>query len=115
MVAGARRHRPDDPAEVVTAVVKTGIGLLAGWLLAAMLLLAHDGRLGQYLAGAASGSVLALGIVALVRWHRRPSLYCKPSTPPQPACYRVANDLDRPLAEVVAVAEQDAAAVHREP
>jgi hypothetical protein len=97
------------------AAVRTGIGLLAGWLLAAMLLLARNGQLVEYLAGAASGSVVALGVIALVRWHRKPSIYCKPSTPPQPACYRVADDLDRPLAEVVAVAEQDAAAVHREP
>jgi hypothetical protein len=97
------------------AAVRTGIGLLAGWLLTAVLLLAHDGRLPEYLAGAASGSALALGVVALVRWHRKPSIYCKPSTPPLPARYWVADDLNRPLAEVVAVAEQDAAAVHREP
>jgi hypothetical protein len=100
---------------VVTATVRTGIGLLTGWLLAAVLLLAHNGQLAEYLAGAASGTLLAVGVVALIRWHRKPSIYCKPSTPLLPACYRVADDPDRPLAEVVAVAEQDAAAIHREP
>jgi hypothetical protein len=42
--------------------MKTAIGLLAGWLLAALLLLAHDGRLPEYLAGAE---------VAPVRWTGR--------------------------------------------
>jgi hypothetical protein len=90
--------------------VRTGIGLLIGWLLAAMLLLAHDGRLPEYLAGATSGSVVALGGAALVRWQQRPSIYCKPSTPPLPARYLAADDLRQPIAVVVAVAEAEAAA-----
>jgi hypothetical protein len=88
--------------------MRTGIGLLAGWLLAAVLLLAHDGRLPEYVAGAASGSLVVLGTAAFVRWHRRPSPYCKPSTPPLPARYRAADDLRQPLAEVVAAAEREA-------
>jgi hypothetical protein len=90
--------------------VRTGIGLLAGWLLAAVPLLARNGQLVEYFAGAASGSVVVLGVAALIRWHRRPSLYCKPSTPPLPARYRAADDLTRPVAEVVAVAEQEVTA-----
>jgi hypothetical protein len=93
---------------VVTAAVRTGVVLLAGWLLVAVLLLAHDGRLPEYLAGAASGSVVVLGAAVFVRWHRRPSLYCKPSTPPLPARYRAADDLRQPIATVVAVAELEA-------
>jgi hypothetical protein len=89
--------------------MRTGIGLLAGWLLAALLLLAHDGHLPEYLAGVASGSVVVVGGVALVRWHRRPSVYCHPSRPPLPERYRVADDLSRPLAELVSIAEQEAA------
>ena len=90
--------------------MRTAIGLLAGWLLAA-LLLAHDGRLPEYLAGAGCGSLLVLGIAALVRQQRRPSAYCRPSPPAAamlPARYWVADDLARPVAEVVAVAERDA-------
>jgi hypothetical protein len=90
--------------------MRSGIGLLAGWFLAALLLLAHDGRLPEYLAGAGSGSVVVFGVAALVRWHRRPSLYCRPSLPPLPARYRAADDVTRPLAEVVAVAEREASA-----
>jgi hypothetical protein len=82
--------------------VRTGISLLAGWLLAAVLLLAHDGRLPEYLAGAASGSVVVLGVVALVRQQLAPSHY---NRPPLPEPYRLADDLARPLAEVVAAAE----------
>ena len=89
--------------------MRTGIGLLAGWLLAAVLLLAHDGRLPEYVAAAASGSLVVLGVAALIRWHRRPSAYCRQALPPLSPRYRVADDLARPLAEVVAVAEQEAA------
>jgi hypothetical protein len=79
--------------------VKPTIGLLAA------LLLAHDGRLPEFLAGATSGSLLVLGVESLVRQQRAPSRYNRPSIPER---YRVADDLRRPLAEVVAVAEQEA-------
>jgi hypothetical protein len=85
--------------------VRTAIGLLAGWLLVALLLLAHEGRLPEYLAGAASGSLLVLGVGSLVRQQLAPSRYNRPSMPER---YRVADDLDQPLAAVVAVAEAEA-------
>jgi hypothetical protein len=44
--------------------MRTAIGLLIGWLLAALLLVAHDGHLPEYLTGAISGSLLMLGVVA---------------------------------------------------
>jgi hypothetical protein len=87
--------------------MRTALGLLAGWLLAALLLLAHDGRLPEYLAGTISGSLLVLGVGSLVRQQLAPSRYNRPSVPER---YRVADDLRRPLAEVVAAAEQEAIA-----
>jgi hypothetical protein len=44
---------------------------------------------------------------ALVRQQRAPSPYTQPSLPER---YRVADDLRRPLADVVAVAEAEASA-----
>jgi hypothetical protein len=84
--------------------VRTIIGLLAGWLLAALLLLAHDGRLPEYLAGVVSGSLLALGIGSLVRQQLAPPRYNMPSIPER---YRVADDLHQPITAVVAAAEQE--------
>jgi hypothetical protein len=85
--------------------MRTAIGLLIGWLLAALLVLGIDGRLPAFLAWALPGSLLALGGDALVRQQRAPSPYTQPSLP---ARYQVADDLRRPLADVVAVAEQEA-------
>jgi hypothetical protein len=87
--------------------MRTATGLLAGWLLAALLLLAHDGRLPEFLAGATSGSLLVLGVGSVVRQQLAPSHYNRPSIPER---YRVADDLRRPLTEVVAAAEQEAIA-----
>jgi hypothetical protein len=84
-----------------------GRWLLVGWLLAALALLALDGRLPLFLACATPGSVLALGINALIREQLAPSCLDEPSLP---ARYRVADDLAQPLAVVVAVAEQEATA-----
>jgi hypothetical protein len=85
--------------------MRTAIGLLAGWLLAALLVLSIDGRLSAFLAWAVPGSLLVLGVDALVRQQRAPSPYDRPSLPER---YRVADDVRRPLAEVVAVVEQEA-------
>jgi hypothetical protein len=85
--------------------VRTAIGLLAGWLLAALLVLGIDGRLPAFLALVLPGSLLVLGVDALVRQQRAPSPYTQPSLPER---YRVADDLRRPLADVVAVAEAEA-------
>lgn len=87
--------------------------LVLGWLAAALLVLALDGRLPVFLGWAMPGSAAVLVVDALVRWHRRPSVYCRPSRSPLPERYRVADDLTRPLAEVVAVAERDSAAGSR--
>jgi hypothetical protein len=51
------------------------------------------------------GSLLVLGVGSLVRQQRAPSCYDRPSLPER---YRVADDLRRPLADVVAAAEQEA-------
>ena len=90
--------------------MRTGIGLLAGWLLVALLVLGIDGRLPAFLALVVPGSLLVLGVDALVRQQRAPSPYTQPSLPER---YRVANDLRWPLAEVVAVAEAEASARHQ--
>jgi hypothetical protein len=87
--------------------VRTASGLLAGWLLAALLVLGIDGRLPAFLAWVLPGSLLVLGVDALVRQQRAPSPYTQPSLPER---YRVADDLRRPLADVVAVAEAEASA-----
>jgi hypothetical protein len=84
-----------------------GRWLLVGWLLAALVLLGMDGRLPEFLAGAASGSLLVLRLGALVRQQLAPSRY---NRPPLPERYRVADDLRHPIAAVVAVAEAEALA-----
>jgi hypothetical protein len=84
-----------------------GRGLVLGWLAAALLVLGLDGRLPAFLTCATVGSLVVLVADALVRWHRRPSLYCRPSLPDR---YRVADDLRRPLVDVVAAAELEASA-----
>jgi hypothetical protein len=85
--------------------MRAAIGLLVGWLLAALLVLGMDGRLPAFLAGAVPVSLLVLGVGSLVRQQLAPSPYNRPSVP---ARYRVADDLRQPLADVVAVAEQEA-------
>ena len=88
--------------------MRTAIGLLAGWLLAALLVLGIDGRLPAFLAWVLPGSLLVLGVDALIRQQRAPSPYTQQSLPER---YRVADDFRRPLADVVAVAEQEAITV----
>ena len=82
-----------------------GRWLLVGWLLAALVLLGMEGRLPEFLVGAGSGSLLVLGLGALVRQQLAPSRYNRPSMPER---YRVADDLRQPIAAVVAAAEQEA-------
>jgi hypothetical protein len=84
-----------------------GRWVLVGWLLAALVLLGMEGRLPEFLAGAASGSRLAVGVGAVVRQQLAPSRYNRPALPER---YRVADDLRQPLAAVVAVAEHEAPA-----
>jgi hypothetical protein len=85
--------------------MRTAIGLLVGWLLAALLVLGMDGRLPVFLAWAVPSSLLVLGVGSLVRQQLAPSCCNWPSLPER---YRVADDLRRPLADVVAAAEQEA-------
>jgi hypothetical protein len=87
--------------------MRTAIGLLVGWLLAALLVLGMDGRLPAFLAGAVPGSLLVLGVGSVVRQQLAPSILDRPSIPER---YRVADDLRRPMDEVVAAAEQEAIA-----
>jgi hypothetical protein len=87
--------------------MRTATGLLVGWLLAALLVLGMDGRLPVFLAGAVPSSLLVLGVGSMVRQQLAPSRYNRPSIPER---YRVADDLRRPLAEVVAASEEEAIA-----
>ncbi len=87
--------------------MRTGLGLLVGWLLAALVLLAEDGRLPEFLAGAVPASLLVLGLGTLVRQQLAPPRHNRPSLPER---YHVADDLGRPLVEVVAAAEREASA-----
>jgi heme A synthase len=84
--------------------------LVVGWLVAALLVLALDGRLPWFLSWTMPASLVALVLGALVRQQLAPSRYCRP---PLPDRYRVADDVARPLAEVVAAAEAEASAGSR--
>jgi hypothetical protein len=64
-----------------------------------------DGRLPLVLAWTASASLLALGLGALIRRQRAPSMLDRP---PLPERYWVADDLHQPPAAVVAAAEHEA-------
>jgi hypothetical protein len=86
-----------------------GRALVAGWLLAALVVLALDGRLPGFVAVVAPGSALALALGVVVRQQLTPSRYNRPSLP-EP--YQVADDLSRPLAEVIAAAELAAEGTH---
>jgi hypothetical protein len=88
----------------------TGGLLLVGWLVAALVVLGMDGRLPAFLAVAVPGSLVLLGVGALVRQQLAPSRYNRIPIPPPtiPARYRIADDLRQPLAAVVAAAEYDA-------
>jgi hypothetical protein len=82
-----------------------GRWLLVGWLVAALALLGMEGSLPEFIVGAASGSLLALGVGSLVRQQLAPSRYNHPMVPER---YRVADDLQQPIIAVVAVAEHEA-------
>lgn len=77
-----------------------------GWLLAALVVLGMDGRLPAFVAVVAPASLVALVGGSVVRHQLAPSRYNRPS---QPERYRLADDLDVPIAVVVAVAEREAA------
>jgi hypothetical protein len=85
--------------------MRAGLSLLVGWLLAALVLLGMDGRLPVFAVWVTPISLLALGLGALIRQQRRPSMLDRRSAPER---YRVADDLHQPLAAVVAAAEREA-------
>lgn len=78
--------------------------VLAAWALLGLALLAAAGLLAVFIVLGGACWLLLSGGWSLVRWHRRPSLYCRPSLTES---YRLADDPAVPLAEVVRVAEQE--------
>jgi hypothetical protein len=80
--------------------------LVVAWLVAALAVLGMDGRLHTFLAVVGPSSLVVLGVSAVVSHQLAPSEYNRPSLPER---YRVADDLDVPIAVVVAVAEREAA------
>jgi hypothetical protein len=84
---------------------RAGQLVVAVWLLAALVLLGLDGRLLVLVAWTVPGSLLGLGVRALVRQQRAPSSLDRPSLP---ARYLAADDLRLPLDVVLAVAESEA-------
>jgi hypothetical protein len=86
--------------------------VLVAWALLGLALLAAAGLLAVFIVlGGTLWLLLAAGW-SLVRQQLAPSRYCRP---PLPEPYRVADDLSRPLADVVAAAELDAAVTTRRP
>jgi hypothetical protein len=59
--------------------------LLVGWLVAALVVLGMDGRLPAFLAVAVPGSLVLLGVGALVRQQRTPSRYNRPPSRHRPS------------------------------
>ena len=90
----------------MTAPGRAVLLLVVAWLLAAVALLATQGKLVPYLLAVGAATLAWLGFRALVRQQRAPSMLGRP---PLPERYRVADDLARPLDDVVAAAEREAA------
>jgi hypothetical protein len=91
----------------MTGPGRAALLLVVAWLLAAVALLAIQGMLVPYLVAVGAATLAGLGLRALVRQQRAPSML---ERPPLPERYRVADDIHRPVADVVAVAEAEAAA-----
>jgi threonine/homoserine/homoserine lactone efflux protein len=89
----------------VTRPGRAAMFVVVAWLLAAVALLATQGMLLTYAGAAGAATLVWLGFRALVRQQRAPSMLEHPLLPER---YRVADDLRRPLDDVVAVAEQEA-------
>jgi hypothetical protein len=84
--------------------------VLAAWALLGLALLAAAGLLVVFVVLGGAAWLLLAGGWSLLRQQLAPSHYCRPALPDP---YRVADDLSRPLAEVVATAEREAAADQR--
>jgi hypothetical protein len=89
----------------VTQPGRAALFLVVAWLLAAVALLAIQGMLLAWVGVAGAASLVGLGLRALHRQQRRPSILDRPRVPER---YRVADDLTQPLEVVVAVAEAEA-------
>ena len=89
----------------MTSAGRAALWLLASWLLAAVALLAAQGRLVSLLAAGVPASVVALVLRALVRQQRAPSICDRPLVPER---YRIADDLTQPITVVVEAAEAEA-------
>jgi threonine/homoserine/homoserine lactone efflux protein len=89
----------------VTGPGRTAIFVVVAWLLVAVVLLAAQGILLAYVGITGAATLVWLGLRALVRQQRAPSMLDRP---PLPERYRVADDLRRPLEDVVTMAEQEA-------
>ena len=88
----------------MTSAGRAALWLLASWLLAAVALLAAQGRLVSLLAAGVPASVVALVLRALVR-QQRASICDRPLVPER---YRIADDLTQPITVVVEAAEAEA-------
>ena len=88
----------------MTSAGRAALWLLVSWLLAAVALLAAQGRLVSLLAAGVPASVVALVLRALVR-QQRASICDRPLVPER---YRVADDLTQPITVVVEAAEAEA-------
>jgi hypothetical protein len=78
-----------------------GVCLVPLWLIVALMLLILDGRIGLFIIIAMPTSAVLLIAVALIRDQRKASLM-------EATRYRIADDLRRPLVEVVSEAEEAA-------
>jgi hypothetical protein len=89
----------------MTAAGRVALWLVVAWLLAAVTLLAPQGRLLPLLAAGAPTTGVVLAPCALVRQQRAPSI-CE--HPVLPVRYRVADDLTQPITAVIEAAEAEA-------
>ena len=89
----------------MTSVGRAAMFLVVAWLVAAVALLAARGALMPFLVAVLPGSAVALTLQALVRQQRAPSILDRPLLPER---YRVADDLQKPIAAVIEAAEAEA-------
>jgi hypothetical protein len=89
----------------MTGPGRAALLLVVAWLLAAVAMLAVQGALVPFLLAVLPASAVVLGLRALVRQQRAPSMLDRPRPPER---YRVADDLRQPLSAVIEAAEADA-------
>ena len=94
----------------MTGPGRAALLVVVAWLLAAVALLAVQRMLLAWAVAAVAASLVLLGLRALVRQQRAPSMLDQPARPALPEPYRLADDLHIPLTTVVAAAEREAEA-----